>query len=128
MAEYGWFFGRDGRPTTRRRTRAAPTPCTRSSEDETIARLATGIKRFKLPDEFNYIKIYQQVADEPKTGSARGALEQLAQIFENRRQYPKAAEYWRQADQGVRRATAATATGSSGSSRSSATGGGSSRS
>ncbi len=27
-------------------------------DDETIARLATGIKRFKLPDEFNYIKIY----------------------------------------------------------------------
>ena len=30
-------------------------------EDETIARLATGIKRFKLPDEQNFIKLYQQV-------------------------------------------------------------------
>jgi len=35
-------------------------------DEETIAKLASGIKRFKLPDEFNSIKIYQQVAvDEP---------------------------------------------------------------
>lgn len=64
-------------------------------EDETIARLASGVKRFKLPEEFNYIKIYQQIADDPKTGHADEALQTLAQIFENRRQYPKAAEYWR---------------------------------
>ena len=45
------------------------------ADDETIARLATGIKRFKLPDEFNFIKIYQQIADEPKTGhGAEAAL------------------------------------------------------
>ena len=31
-------------------------------------RLATGIKRFKLPDEFNYIKILQQIAEQPQTG------------------------------------------------------------
>ena len=43
-------------------------------EDETIARLATGIKRFTLPDEFNYIKIYQQIIAEPKTGMAEDAL------------------------------------------------------
>ncbi len=57
-------------------------------EDETIAKLATGIKRFKLPDEFNYIKIYQRL----------NRHIQLAQIFQNRRQYPKAAAYWRQAN------------------------------
>jgi len=64
-------------------------------ENETIARLATGIKRFDLPDEFNCIKIYQQIAAEPQTGLGSDSLQQLAQIFENRRQYPKAAEYWR---------------------------------
>ncbi len=36
-------------------------------DDETVAWLATGIKRFKLPDEFNPIKIYQTIADDPKT-------------------------------------------------------------
>ena len=47
-------------------------------DNETIARLATGIKRFELPDEFNFIKIYQQIAAEPKTGYGEQACEQLA--------------------------------------------------
>ncbi len=59
--------------------------------------MATGVKRFKLPDEFNYIKIYRQIADEPKNGLAIDALQALAQIFENRRQYIKAAELWERA-------------------------------
>lgn len=66
-------------------------------EDETIARTAVGIRRFKLPDDHNFIKLYQQVADEaqrPPSGHEEQALNQLAQIFENRRQYPRAAEYW----------------------------------
>mgnify|MGYP000859065380 CR=1 FL=1 len=63
-------------------------------ENETIARLATGIKRFNLPDEFNYIRIYQEIARDPKGPNAFRAPVELAQVFENRRQYPKAAEYW----------------------------------
>jgi hypothetical protein len=38
-------------------------------DNETIARLASGIKRYELPDEFNHIKIYQQIVAEPRTGS-----------------------------------------------------------
>ena len=62
-------------------------------EDETIARLATGIKRFPLPDEFNFIRIYQQIADDrgDRGGKSRqfaeDSLNRLAEIFENRRQY-----------------------------------------
>ncbi|HYF50292.1 MAG TPA: MG2 domain-containing protein [Planctomycetota bacterium] len=63
-------------------------------DDETIARLATGIKRFKLPDEFNPIKIFRQIADERQTGYGEQALGQLAQIYEDRQQYAKAAEVW----------------------------------
>src|SRR5262245_2419454 len=65
-------------------------------ENETIAKLASGIKRFELPDEFNSIRIYQQIIAEPRTGLAEPALQSLAEIFENRRQYPKAADHWRQ--------------------------------
>jgi len=65
------------------------------AEDETIARLANGIRRFKLPEEFDFIRIYQQIADEPQTGHGEDALGQLAQIFENRRQYTQAADFWR---------------------------------
>ena len=64
-------------------------------EDETIAKLATGIKRFKLPDEFNFIKIYRTIADNKKTGHGEPSLTALADLFANRRQYPKAAGLWR---------------------------------
>ncbi len=70
-------------------------------EDETIARLATGIKRFKLPDDQNYLKLYEQVADAGNKQSANdtelSALRNLAQLFENRRQYSRAAEFWKTA-------------------------------
>jgi uncharacterized protein YfaS (alpha-2-macroglobulin family) len=67
------------------------------TEDETIAKLATGIKRIKLPDEFNCIKAYRRIADRSRSMRASEALESLAQEFENRRQYPTAAEIWRRA-------------------------------
>ncbi len=65
-------------------------------ENETIARLASGIKRFELPDEFNHIKLYQEIAAGDKAAYNQQSLEQLANIFQNRRQYPKAAEYWQE--------------------------------
>ena len=64
-------------------------------EDETIARLATGIKRFTLPDEFNFLKIYRQVDEGDKSPWGESAGNSLAGIFEDRRQYPKAVEVWR---------------------------------
>jgi uncharacterized protein YfaS (alpha-2-macroglobulin family) len=94
MAEYGWFFGRTQTDDTQKHESGTYALHT-LGEDETIARLATGIKRFKLPDEFNFIKIYQEVAERQTSGERLAASSQLAQIFENRRQYPKAAEYWR---------------------------------
>ena len=62
------------------------------SEDETMAALATGVKRFTLPREHNHIFLFQQIA---KAGGdhSQGALEMLAHVFENRRQYPKAVKY-----------------------------------
>jgi len=69
-------------------------------ETETIAKLANGIKRLTLPDEFNYIKLYQQVAempDDPAVHFPTQALRQLGQIFEDRRQYDRAVDYWKRA-------------------------------
>jgi hypothetical protein len=63
-------------------------------ENETIAKLASGIKRFKLPDEFNFIKIFQKIVAAGKSSQGEQAFTELAQIFENRRQYDKAADYW----------------------------------
>jgi uncharacterized protein YfaS (alpha-2-macroglobulin family) len=64
-------------------------------ENETIAKLATGIKRFDLPDDYNYLEIWQKIVAEPKTGNAEEAANALAGEFENRRQYPRAAEWWK---------------------------------
>ena len=62
-------------------------------ENETISKLANGVKRLTLPDEFNFIRIYQRLAD-ADAGYAEAALGQLAQIFADRQQYPRAAEHW----------------------------------
>jgi uncharacterized protein YfaS (alpha-2-macroglobulin family) len=70
------------------------------TDDETIARLATGIRRFTLPDEFNYVKLLRRVADrapEVKNPWTESAREQLCQEYEDRRQYPRAANEWRRA-------------------------------
>ena len=86
MAHYGWYFGRHAQDDGKKDTSGTYELHT-LGEDETIARLASGIKRFKLPDEFNFIKIYKEL----------NRYDLLAQIFENRRQYPRAAGYWRKA-------------------------------
>lgn len=94
MAQSGWRFGRMETDDTQQ-DESGTYALSTLKETETIARLAGGIKRFHLPDEFNYIKIFQQIAAQPQAGQAVNALERLAHIFENRRQYPKAADYWR---------------------------------
>ena len=67
-------------------------------DDETIAKLATGIKRFKLPDEFNSSRSTSSIADRGKTGLRRaGPATRWPQSFEDRRQYVKAADAWKQA-------------------------------
>ena len=94
MAYYGGFFG-DLDDDDTKKDESGTWALHTLADDETIARLASGIKRFKLPEEFDFIRIYQQIADDAKTGHGEDALGQLAQIFENRRQYARAAEYWR---------------------------------
>jgi uncharacterized protein YfaS (alpha-2-macroglobulin family) len=70
-------------------------------DNETIARLATGIRRFELPDDHNHIKLYERAKAIQETAGNKPqiltAIRELASIFENRRQYPRAAEFWREA-------------------------------
>ncbi|HEY4235205.1 MAG TPA: MG2 domain-containing protein [Lacipirellulaceae bacterium] len=74
------------------------------AETETIARLATGIKRFSLPDDQNFIKLYQAILESPADGGKAAAtterlaaVRRLASLFEDRRRYDRAAEYFRTA-------------------------------
>ena len=99
-------------------------------EDETIARLATGVKRFKLPDEHNFIKLYQQiVGDSAGKGSSDLELQTRCGAWRNSSRI--AASFRGRPNIGSRRWNARRAMrgrhASSGWTRSSATGGNSKR-
>ncbi len=91
MREYGWFFHRtniDGD------TRDAAFTLDTLGNNETMARLATGIKRFNLPDEWNYIAIYRDLANRKAQGEH--PINRLAEIYENRRQFDRAVDCWKE--------------------------------
>jgi uncharacterized protein YfaS (alpha-2-macroglobulin family) len=93
MAYYNWFgeLADEAAETNGTGSFAVQT----LEENETMARLATGVKRFVLPDEFNYIRIFKELAA-AGTGYSESAMDALAEEFENRRQYPAAASWWKQ--------------------------------
>jgi alpha-2-macroglobulin len=93
MRQYGGFFRGMTDDDDTKKDESSPFAVHSLGEDETIARLANGIKRFKLPDEFNFVKIFKDLS----TKGHRDSHVRLANLFENRMQFPKAVNYWRQA-------------------------------
>jgi uncharacterized protein YfaS (alpha-2-macroglobulin family) len=93
MASLGGYFQADDPKDKKTGTFALHT----LKDTETIARLATGIKRFDVPDEFNWIKVYERVSARRHSPYGDAAADALAHIYENRRQYVKAAAAWKQA-------------------------------
>ena len=90
---FGGFFGQRS-PDQGKKNESGTYELHTLKENETIARLATGVKRITLPDEHNHITQLQQVAEIEDKTLAERATNDLASIFENRRQYPEAAKYW----------------------------------
>lgn len=66
-------------------------------DDETLARLATGVKRFSLTDEFNPLKMYKAISARGKDTFSAQAADMVASIYEDRRQYVTAAAAWKTA-------------------------------
>ena len=67
------------------------------SDDETIARLASGIKRFTFPEGHNPLRIFRSLMEDPSAGidtQIRAATE-LGRAYLNRTQYLKAEEIYR---------------------------------
>lgn len=63
------------------------------ADNETIAMLASGIRRFDLPKDHNPIVIYKSLLEDK--AADRGELERrLAELYRNRRQFERAAEYF----------------------------------
>jgi uncharacterized protein YfaS (alpha-2-macroglobulin family) len=96
MAQFGILL-RESSEDSEKPSEAGPWALDTLGEDETIARLATGVKRFKLPDDQNFIKLYQLIVTETddKPAESITALRMLSSVFQDRRQYPRAAEYLR---------------------------------
>ena len=91
LARYGWWERQVEDAEDRKAGKYAVHTL---SDDETITKLAAGVRRFQLPDEHNYLRIYQGLAGRDSGPNSR-ARQRLAEIYENRRQYPKAADQWR---------------------------------
>ncbi|MBN2712958.1 MAG: alpha-2-macroglobulin, partial [Planctomycetes bacterium] len=65
-------------------------------ESETITRTAIGIRRFTLPEEFNFLKIYENLAANAESNSTKAdAAAVLGNIYENRRQYDEAVKWYK---------------------------------
>ncbi|MDE0838188.1 MAG: MG2 domain-containing protein, partial [Kiritimatiellae bacterium] len=91
MASYGRFF--DSGDADDDEGTSGPYAVHTLRDAETIARLASGVKRFNLPDDYNYIAHYKALLGD---GNQLNLLQKLATIYENRRQYPAAAACRRQ--------------------------------
>jgi len=91
LQSYSWYLGmgRDKEDAEK-----APYTLHTLTEQESMAKLATGMRRFPLPDDLNFIRIYREIADNPAAGKGEDALNALAAIFEDRRRYPAAAAFW----------------------------------
>ena len=59
-------------------------------DDETITRLANGVKRFKLPIEYNYMRMWRELKE----------YASIAREYELRYQFVKACEMWKKAGKG----------------------------
>ncbi len=78
-----------------RKDESGPYAVSTLTEDDTIARLANGIKRFALPFEFNFIRLFQTLGDKDKSTWGEQSLNMLGQIFEDRQQYDRSLEFWK---------------------------------
>ncbi|MBQ5789549.1 MAG: hypothetical protein IIW01_04610, partial [Thermoguttaceae bacterium] len=70
-------------------------------DSETIAKLATGVKRFKLPDDENCLVLWREalehaVSPQMSVDAKLNLLSLIAKEYENRRQFDKAADVWRE--------------------------------
>lgn len=88
MQRFGWFGRILDEDNTSERLKL------HTLEDgETLARLASGVERFELPDDYHFIAIYKKLAENPKASVAQAAMGQLHSIHLNRRQYTRAATW-----------------------------------
>ncbi len=96
LADYGILYGR-GRPLDKeaqKKDKSGAYAVHTLTDGETIAKLAVGVRRFDMPAEFNFILKFKKILENSNNGYTGNAARALAQIYENRRQYESAVQYW----------------------------------
>ena len=91
------FYGRNSDTELPQQTRSAKFQLESLTETETIARLADGVRRFELPQEYNYIAVLRDVSQMERgtVGMAWAqAMRLLGRECSNRRQYSRAVEWY----------------------------------
>ena len=97
LVNYGALYGR-GRPLDKEdeeKDQSSSYEVHTLGDQETIAKLAVGVRRFDLPAEYNFILLFKAMLEDTSGGYAGNAARTLAQIYENRRQYNRAVDYWK---------------------------------
>jgi uncharacterized protein YfaS (alpha-2-macroglobulin family) len=96
LVDYGALYGRGFSPDKedKEKDQSNPYAVHTLTDQETIAKLAVGVRRFDLPAEYNFILMFKALLDNTKGGYAGNAAQKIAQIYENRRQYDRAIKYW----------------------------------
>ncbi|MEJ2220730.1 MAG: MG2 domain-containing protein [Desulfobacterales bacterium] len=96
LVNYGALYGR-GRPLDKEdkeKDQSSPYEVHTLTDQETIAKLAVGVRRFDMAPGYNFIQMFKALLENTGGGYAGTAAQKLAQIYENRRQYDRAVKYW----------------------------------
>ena len=64
------------------------------ADEESVARLATGIAGVRLPAGHRFLELYKGIEESDRTWKMRGRSK-VAKIYENRGQYSNAAAMWK---------------------------------
>lgn len=96
LADYGFRFDAGEDESS---TKSSIATLHTLKDDETVAKLATGPKRFALPEGANFIRIYQTLAEDAAASADMrvSAWLEIADELKDRRQYPRAAEAYQKA-------------------------------
>ncbi len=86
LSSYGWWRN----PDVKEREGILQTSTL--EEEETIARLANGVKRFTLRKDYQYVPGYRELMGRDKSAPAWQAGDRLVRVLMNRSQYVAAAE------------------------------------
>jgi uncharacterized protein YfaS (alpha-2-macroglobulin family) len=91
IAHFGWRLPEDDQEAARHGGIAALHTL---KDDETVAHLATGPKRFSLPEEWAFINLWRKLAEDAQVpvDDRLGAYHSVASELINRRQFTRAAE------------------------------------